>query len=142
MVLLSREDLMRLSSEIGTIADYCEGISFRLAELTNRKWKVHTETLKDLGRLAEASLDCVMRLRETVLSLSYGSAKTLEIAKNVESAERTVDSIFRKVDLKIMTSDLKLPVILMLRDVAQFLEGIADVSENANDIAKILSITL
>ncbi len=142
MVLLSREDFLRLSSEISTIADYCGGISYRLMELSNRKWRVSSEITKDIGSLAEAALNCVTRLRETVLSLSYGGNKTLEIARNVESAERTVDSIYRKVDLNIMTSELKLPVILMLRDIANFLEEIADVSENANDTAKILAITL
>ena len=142
MILLSREDFIRLSSEIATVADFCEGISFRLVEMVNKKWKTPTELVKDLGRLAEATLDCVSRLRETVLSLSYGSTRTLDLAKHVETAERNVDSIYRKVDLKIMSSNLKLPAILMLRDIANFLEGIADVCENANDIAKILAITV
>lgn len=142
MVLLSREDFLRLSSEVNTIADYCGGISFRLMELSNRKWRVSGEVMKDVGSLAEATLNCVIRLRETILSLSYGGTKTLEMAKNVESAERTVDTIYRKVDLKIMTSELKLPVILMLRDIANFLEEIADMSEDANDTTKILAITL
>jgi len=142
MFLLSREDFLRLSSEVNTIADYCGGISFRLMELSNRKWHVSGEIMKDIGSLAEATLNCVIRLRETILSLSYGGTKTLEMAKNVESAERTVDTIYRKVDLKIMTSELKLPVILMLRDIANFLEEIADMSEDANDTVKILAITL
>lgn len=142
MILLSREDFLRLSSEIATVADYCAGISFRLGELTKRKWKVGNEVMKDISHLAEASLDCLIRLRETVLSVSYGGSRTLELAKNVESAEKTVDAIYRKVDLRIMTSDMRLPVILMLRDVARFLEGVADVAENANDLAKFLAITI
>ncbi|MFQ5997758.1 MAG: DUF47 domain-containing protein [Candidatus Bathyarchaeia archaeon] len=142
MILLSREDFIRLSSEIATVADFCEGVSFRLVEMVNKKWKASADLVKDLGHLAEATLDCVSRLRETVLSLSYGATKTLDLAKNVETAERNVDSIYRKLDLKIMSSNLKLPAILMLRDIANFLEGIADVCENANDIAKILAITV
>jgi predicted phosphate transport protein (TIGR00153 family) len=142
MLLLSREDFLKLSSEVSTIANFCAGISFRLVELTNRKWKVPSDNLKDIAKLADATLDCITRLRETVLSLSYGGAKTIEIAKNVESAEKIVDNIYRKVELKIISSDLKIPVIFMLRDIASFLEGIADVSENANDIAKILAITM
>ncbi|MEM3737626.1 MAG: DUF47 family protein [Candidatus Bathyarchaeia archaeon] len=142
MVLLSREDFIRLSSETNTIADYCGGISFRLMELSNRKWYVSNDVAKDIGSLAEASLNCVGRLRETILSLIYGGEKTLEVAKNVESAERIVDDIYRKVDLKIITSKMELPLILMLRDVANFLEEIADMSETANDTAKILAITL
>ena len=36
---------------------------------------------------------------------------------------------------------MKVSVILLLREVAEFLEGIADVCENASDIARILAIT-
>jgi len=142
MVLLSREDFIRLSSEVSTIADYCGGVAYRLMEMSKRKWRVNNEIIKDITSLAEASLNCVIRLRETILSLSYGGNRTLEIARNVESAERTVDSIYRKVDIRIITSELNLSVILMLRDIANFLEEMADESENANDTAKILAITL
>jgi len=142
MILLSREDFIRLSSEVNTIADYTSGASFRLAELANRKLKINNEIMKELAGLAEATLDCIIRLRETILSLSYGGSKTIEMSKHVEAAERTVDAIYRKVDLKIINSDLKLPQLLMMRDIAEFLEGIADVCENACDIAKTLSITI
>lgn len=142
MILLSREDFIRLSSEVNTIADYTSGASFRLAELSSRKWKINSELMKDLSGLAEATLDCLIRLRETILSMSYGGSKTIEISKHVEAAEKIVDAIYRKVDLKIINSDLKLPLLLIMRDIAEFLEGIADVCENASDIAKTLSITI
>lgn len=140
-MLNSREDFFRLSSEVNTIADYCGGVSYRLTELAKRKWKGDKDLLKDLGSLAEASLDCVMRLRETIMALSYGGAKVIELGKNVESAESIVDSIYRKVDMKIVSSNMKLPQLFLFREIAMFLEDIADVSENANDIAGILAIT-
>jgi len=140
-VLNSREDFFRLSSQVNTIADYCGGVSYRLAELAKRRWKADKDLLKDLGSLAEASLDCVMRLREVIMALSYGGAKVIELGKKVESAERIVDSIFRKVDMKIVSSNMKLPQLFLFREIAMFLEDMADTSENANDIVGILAVT-
>jgi len=140
-VLLSRDDFIRLSSEVSTISDYCTGISYRIMELTKRRLPVKMGMMKELGNLAEAVLDCVIRLRETILALVYGGPKVFEAAENVESAEKIVDNIYRKVDLTILSSKMKVSVILLLREVAEFLEGIADVCENASDIARILAIT-
>ena len=140
-VLLSRDDFIRLSSDVSTISDYCTGISYRIMELTKRRLPVKMEIMKELGNLAEAVLDCVIRLRETILALVYGGPKVFEAAEHVESAEKIVDNIYRKVDLTILSSKMKVSVILLLREVAEFLEGIADVCENASDIARILAIT-
>jgi len=140
-VLLSRDDFIRLSSEVETISDYCTGISYRLMELTKRRWVVKGEIMKEIGNLAEAVLDCVIRLRETILALVYGGPKVFEAAEHVESAEKIVDNIYRKVDFTILSSRMKISIVLVLREIAEFLEGIADVCENAGDIARILALT-
>jgi len=141
-VLLSRDDFIRLSSGVNTVADFSEGVGYRIAELAKRKWEVNNDIAKDIGSLAEAVLDCILRLRETVLALTFGGSKVFESAKNVESSERIIDTIYRKIDLKIISSNMKLPQIFLIREVAEFLEGMADVADDVNDIVKILAITV
>ena len=140
-ILISREDFLRLAAISSEIADYAGGIAFRIAAMSSHKWKVDKEILKDLVNLAEATFNTVTRLRETFLSLSYTAARTHELAKNVEAAEHVVDTIYRKIDLKIIGSEMKISAILILRDVAQFLEEMADKSEDAADAARILSLS-
>lgn len=140
-ILLSREDFLRLVAISSEIADYAGGIAFRIAEISSRRWKVPKDISKDLTNLAEATFNTVTRLRETFLSLSYTAARTHELAKNVEAAEHIVDTLYRKIDLKIMGSKMKMPVILILRDVAQLLEEMADKAEDAADAARILSLS-
>lgn len=140
-MLVSREDFIHLSSHVNLISGYCTGISYRLMELTKRKWEAEKMTIKGLESLAEAVLNCVIRLKETIFALSLGGPKVFEASKNVEAAERIVDSIHRKVDLNIISGDMKLPLIFLLKEVAQYLENIANISEEANDIVKILAIT-
>jgi len=140
-LLTAREDFINLSAEVNEIADYCGAIAYRMTELSKRRWKVPQEILKEVSNLAEASLNALIRLREVILALSYSSGKVMELALEVESAEKTVDSIHRKADLKIISSRMRLPVLLLVREVVEFLEDIADNAENAADIARIIALT-
>ncbi|KYH38928.1 MAG: hypothetical protein AYL30_002260 [Candidatus Hecatellales archaeon B24] len=140
-LLTARDDFINLSAEINEIADYCGGVAYRMTELAKRRWKVPDAILKEVGSLAEASLNALLRLREVILALSYSTAKVMELALEVESSEKTVDSIHRKADLKIISSRMKLPVLLLIREVVEFLEDIADNAENAADIARIIAMT-
>lgn len=140
-ILLSREDFLRLAAISSEIVDYAGGIAFRVAEVSSRNWKADRQVLQDLTNLAEATLNTVTRLREIILSLTYTTSRTNELAKNVEASERIVDTMYRKIDLAIIGSKMKIPIILILRDIAQFLEEIADKAEDAADAARILSLS-
>jgi len=141
-ILISREDFLRFTNLTSEIADFSEGIAFRLVAIMEHNWSVPSDIKKDLLTLSEAVLDTVIRLRETMLVLSYGSAKTLEKAKDVEIAERTVDDLYRGLEIKLLGSKLDLPVVFLLRDVLQLLEDSADKAEDAADVARVLSFVM
>jgi uncharacterized protein Yka (UPF0111/DUF47 family) len=141
-ILMSREDFLRFTNLTSEIADFSEGIAFRLVEIMEHNWNVPSDIKKDLLRLSEAVLDAVLRLRETMMVLSYGSVKTLEKASDVEIAERTVDDLYRGLEIKILSSKLDLPVVFLLRDVLQLLEDSADKAEDAADVARVLSFIM
>jgi predicted phosphate transport protein (TIGR00153 family) len=141
-ILISREDFLRFTSLSSEIADFSEGIAFWLLQIIERNWKVPIEIKKDLLKLSEAMLETVMKLRETSITLSYGSAKTLEKARDVEMAERAVDEAYREVELKIINSNVTIPVLVLLRDIIKLLEDSADKAEDAADAARILSFAI
>lgn len=141
-ILINREDFLRFTNLTSEIADFCEGLSFWLLSIMERGWKVPVDIKNDLVKLAEATLGTVIKLRETAITLSYGSEKTLEKAKEVETAERTVDEIYRKLEVKIINSNLEIPVMLLLKDITQLLENAADKAEDASDAARILSFAM
>jgi uncharacterized protein Yka (UPF0111/DUF47 family) len=97
---------------------------------------------KDLLRLSESVFDTVLKLREMVMVLNYGSAKTMEKAKDVEIAERNVDAIYRELEIKLLSSKMDFPALILLRDVLQLLEDSADKAEDAADAARILSFMM
>ncbi len=141
-ILISREDFLRFTNLTSEIADFSEGIAFYLVEVMEHNWNVPADVRADLQKLADAVLDTVLKLRETMMMLSYGSTKTLEKAKDVEIAERIVDEHYRKLSIKILRSKLDMPALLTMRDVLQLLENSADKAEDAADAARLLSFIM
>jgi len=141
-VLISREDFLRFTNQSSEIADFSEGTAHYILEIMEHNWNVSSDIKKDLLKLSEAVLDSVLKLRETMMVLSYGPAKTLDKAKDVEIAERVVDDIYRALAIRVLTSKLDLPVLFLLRDVLQLLENSADKAEDAADTARMLSLVL
>jgi len=141
-ILLSREDFLRFTNLTSEIADFSEGIAFRLVEIMEHNWNVPMDIKKDLLKLSEAVLDAILRLSETMMVLTYGSAKAMEKAKDVEAAERIVDELYRELEIKLLSSKLEFPALILLRDVLQLLEDSADKAEDAADAARIVSFMM
>jgi uncharacterized protein Yka (UPF0111/DUF47 family) len=141
-ILISREDFLRFTNLTSEIADFSEGLAFYLVEIMEHNWNVPSDIKRDLVKLAGAVLDSVLKLRETMMVLTYGPNKTLEKAKEVETAERVVDDVYRALTIKLLSSKLDMPVTLLLRDVLQLLENSADKAEDAADAARMLSFIM
>jgi len=141
-ILMSREDFIRFTFLTSEISDLCEGAAFRILEIMKRGWSVDEDIKNGLLKLSEGALETVFKLREMALSLNYDSMKAREKAKNVENAEKIVDNLYRILEIEIVSSDMKIPAILLLRDVCEFLEAIADKAEDASDAASILSLAM
>ena len=141
-VLLSREDFLRFTNLTSEIADFSEGIAFRLVAIMEHRWNVPMEIKKDLLKLSEAVFETILRLREAVIVLKYGPAKTMEKAKDVEIAEHNVDTVYNDLGMKLLSSKIDLPALMLLRDVVQLLEDSADKAQDAADATRILSFVM
>jgi len=142
MLLISREDLMRLVNQMDDIADLSEEGAFRINAMNNRKIAIEKELLNDLLNMAKNVLKAVNALRETVLSLKFSRDRTIDLAKNVEAAEYVVDEIYRNIDTKIIDMKMDISYKLFLREVSLVFENIADKAEDAIDSARILALSL
>ena len=141
-ILIAREDFLRFTNLSSEIADFSEAIAYYLVELMEHNWNISSDIKKDLLKLSSSVLDSVLKLRETMMVLNYGSQKTLEKAKDVEIAERVVDDQYRMLAIKVLSGKLDVPVLLLLRDVLQLLENSADKAEDAADAARMLSFIM
>jgi uncharacterized protein Yka (UPF0111/DUF47 family) len=132
-ILIAREDFLRFTNLSSEIADFSEGIAYYLVEIMEHNWNIQVDVKKDIIKLSLAVLDTVLKLRETMMVLNYGSQKTLEKAKDVEIAERIVDDQYRALTIKVLSGKL---------DVPQLLENSADKAQDAADAARTLSFIM
>lgn len=139
-MLVSREDLYRLISKSGEVMDHIEGIGVRLWEIGDRKWMIPEKVGEGLVNLADAAFQTLTKLRESLISLGFNSDQAIALTREVDKGERKVDSIYRALDLDIMTSEGDLPVILILRDIAQSIENMIDKAEEEADLIRILAL--
>jgi len=140
MLLMNREDFMRLSVQINEIPDYCEGAAYRLNYMVKNKINIGADLHDALMNLSKNVLKTVTNLRKTILSLKYSRSKAIEMSKSVEIAEYAVDEIFRETEMKILDAGHSLGTTLILKDLAQFLEDIADKAEDAIDSTRVLAL--
>jgi predicted phosphate transport protein (TIGR00153 family) len=141
-ILMSREDFLRFTNLTSGIADFCEGIAFRLLQIMERGWKVPKEIKEDLIELSDAVFYTISKLRETVMTLNYGTSKALEKAREVEAAERVVDGLYRQLEVDIIDSKMDLQPMFLLWTIVQHLEDAADKAKDASDAARILALTI
>ncbi|MFH0896659.1 MAG: DUF47 family protein [Candidatus Bathyarchaeota archaeon] len=140
MLLLNREDFLRLSVQIGEISDYCEGAAHRIAYVSMRDMKISDDIRASLFSMAKNVLKTVTALRETIFSLAYSRQKTLDLAENIVIAEYAVDELFRATEMKILESKMDCGSMIIMKDLAQFLEDVADKAEDAIDSTRILAL--
>ncbi len=141
-ILMSREDFLRFTNLTSDIADFCEGIAFRLLQILERGWKVPKQIKEDLVKLSDAVFDTISRLRETAMTLNYGATKAIEKAREVDTAERVVDDIYRRLEVDIIDSKMDFPPLFLLLMVVQHLEDAADKAKDASDAARVLALTI
>ncbi|MDG6223643.1 MAG: DUF47 family protein [Candidatus Bathyarchaeota archaeon] len=141
-ILMSREDFLRFTNLSGNIADYCEGIAFRLLQIMEKGWKVPNQIKDDLAKLSDAVFDTIFKLRETAMTLNYGTNKAMEKAREVDAAERIVDDLYRQLEITLIDSKMDFPLMLLLWTVVQHLEEAADKAKAASDAASILALTI
>lgn len=141
-ILFSREDFLRLAAPLTEISDRADGIAFRLKELSSRRQRLDKTLLDSIKEHSAAVLDCVLKLREVTYSLNFDIAKVESLATAVESAERNADESYRKFVLKLIDSKVDMPSLILMKDMAEMLEEIADKAEDAADASRMLALSV
>lgn len=140
-LLISREDFLHLIFTVDEIADYAEAVAFRLNGLIKKKWKFDKKYIKKISELMVLILEEIGKMRETMISLSFNPSKAIELSKSVEEIERKIDSDYRILDIEILDAKMPIQSMLILRDIIQHLEKIADIGVEVIDLIKVLAVS-
>jgi len=141
-ILTNREDFIRLVNGIDKIADIAEGVAFRILSLGKARMKINKDILSEVSRLGEFVLQTVVKLREALFAVTLSSETFLQKTKETEDSERQVDEIYRNLDLIILQSEMKVGQLLLLREIVQMFEDIADKAEESAETLRVLSFVI
>lgn len=139
-LLINREDFLRLIFQVSEIADNAEAVAFRLDGIMTKKWKVDKKQMKAIASLMGLVLEEMTKIRDTMMTLNLNPEKALELSKSVEAVERRIDSEHRSLDLEILGSKAPVQSMLILRDIVQHLEKIADVGVHVVDLIRVIAV--
>jgi uncharacterized protein Yka (UPF0111/DUF47 family) len=140
-LLSNREDFIRLIFRIGEVADYAQGIGFRLTAVVDRSWKVDKKLTKRLSELIALVLEEMSKIRETMMSLGFNPAKALELSRTVEETEKKVDTAYRSLDLEVLDEKIPLRTLLLVRDLSAHMEEMADLGVDVVDLIRVIALT-
>ena len=140
-LLLNREVLLRLIFRIGDINDDAEAIAYRLSGLIERGLKLDKAFLEGLANLSSKILNEMGKMREAIRSLNFNPENTINISNSVDEIEREIDAAHRDMELDLLTTDMPIHSLLILKDIAEHLERIADTCSDVVDMARVLAVT-
>ena len=140
-LLSNREDFIRLIFKIGEVADYAQGIGFRLSAVIDRNWKLDKKYTRRLAELNALVLEEMSKIRETVMSLGFNPAKAMELSRGVEETERKVDIAYRSLDLEVLDEKIPLRTLLLIRDLSAHMENMADLGVDVVDLIRVIALT-
>jgi uncharacterized protein Yka (UPF0111/DUF47 family) len=139
-ILITRDDFFRLIGLFGDMMDVTESLCFLLVEMENRNIKVQKKDAEGVSRMADLAFDSLLKLKDGVMSLGFDSERAITYAGAVDGIERSLDALYAKVDLDIISSHSDLPTILTLREIASKIESIVDKAQGASDLIRIITI--
>lgn len=140
-LLISRDEFLRLMFRMSAIADYAEALGFRLMGASERNWKLGKKHIQVLSEILSLVLTEVTRMKETLHSLGYDRDKAVEQSRSVEELERKIDAKARNLDFAILSAKLPVNELLLLRDIVERAESIADLGVEVVDLIRVLALT-
>lgn len=136
--MLRRSDYFRLVMRTDDIADLCEASAWDLSGL--EEYQPDAKTREHFRNMLSALYDAVYKMRQAIMFLEQNSDKAVELAMEVDAAEREADSAHRNFTQFLYKSSFDIKVLLRLKDLGQHLEEIADAAEDAADAVRIVAI--
>jgi predicted phosphate transport protein (TIGR00153 family) len=135
-----REDIMHLVKRLDVMADFVKDSARTLLILTktqipNEIWKLYVDVAQDL-------VECASTLRKSIEKLGTNLAEARSLSEKVDQIEGRVDEKYLKMkSLLLKYSNQIVPAALvMLRDLIESMEQVADSCDDTADYVRILTV--
>ena len=135
-----REDLMHMVKRLDVMADHVKDSARNVKILMNRK--VPKEIWNTIMRIAETLVKGAGLLRTTIETLGINPLETIELSKRIEEQENIVDDEYLKAKALFFkyTDKLDFAVMIVLKDLLESMEQIADTCADTADYIRVLAV--
>jgi len=136
-----REDIMHLVKRLDEMADHVKDASRAVVILLDAKvvkemWEHFSETAKDL-------VACATTLRNAIEKLGTDPPRAMKLAKQIDEIEGRVDEKYLKAKALLLKHSNKMDAatIVVLKDLIEEMEHVADACDDTADYVRILTVT-
>jgi len=140
-LIMNRENILNTAYTMDEIAGYITGIAFKLSNVKPSTLKSSTID-KDLTILMELVVDEIYKLNEVIRNLTNNEANAIDIAQETQSIEREIDIKYRQTTIKLLNEVTNTKELLLLKDVIEGIEEMADRCQNVSDSFIMLALSL
>ena len=132
---------MHLVKRLDQMADHVKDASRAVillleAEVPKEMWKQFAKTAKDL-------VNCATTLRKAIENLGTNPEKAMELAKQIDKIESQVDEKYLKSKALLLkhSKETDAATILLLKDLIEEMEHVADSCDDTADYVRILTVS-
>ena len=136
-----REDIMHLVKRLDEMADHVKDASRAVillldAKVVKEMWTQSAKTAKDL-------VACATTLRYAIEKLGTDLSGAMKLAKQIDVIEGRVDEKYLKSKALLLKHSNKMDAatILLLKDLIEEMEHVADACDDTADYVRILTVT-
>jgi len=140
-LIMNRENLLNTAYTMDEIAGYITGISFKLSNIKPVTLKT-ADLDKDLTELIELVVDEVYKLNEIIRSLNTNSSNSIDLAQETQKIEREIDTKYRIMTIKILNEITNTKEIMLMKDVIEGIEEMADKCQEVSDSFILLALSI
>ena len=141
-LIMNRENLLNTAYTMDEIAGYITGISFKLSNVKPTTLKECKTWTKISQKLIELVVDEVYKLNEIIRSLNTNTASAIELAQETQTIEREIDIKYRQATLKLLTEVTNTKELMLMKDVIEGIEEMADKCQRVSDSFILLALSL
>ena len=136
-----REDIMHLVKRLDVMADFVKDSARTLliltqAEIPKEIWNLYVDVAKDL-------VECASALWKSIEKLETNLAEARALSEKVDQIESKVDEKYLKMKGLLLkhSREIDPAALLMLRDLIEDMEEVADSCDDTADYVRILTVT-
>lgn len=140
MPLRDREDIMRLVRRLDVMADHVKDSARSVMVLLDAKvlremWEKFVDISKDL-------VDCATNLREAIEKLGTEPSEARELTKKIDEIEQRVDEKYLETKSLLIkhTDKMDCATLMLLKDLLESMENVADTCDDTADYVRILTV--